>query len=159
ARPSVFSLRGAPFRAAGQKPASTGLPRGERIGEPGCRRRTTMLARLPLDSASARLRMSFVVALLASFTVLATPALGQVWPVDGAPLCKAPGDQHGLFYSTPGCNTVLFGWIASGPGRDSLASGDVGPNPPSGECASPWPQVDAPGVSEPFSVEVRSPQI
>jgi len=71
------------------------------------------------------------------------------WPVDGAPVCIAPGDQHGFFFSDASCGNLAFGWIHSVAGADSLASGGLGPQPPTGECSDPYGnRVEATGITE-----------
>ena len=98
---------------------------------------------------------------LALIGAATSPALAlgpYVWPADGAPVCNAPGDQHHLFYSNAGCNVLVFNWLQSAGGADTLEVGSVGPIPPGGECARPsYASLEATGATELSAVEVRTP--
>jgi hypothetical protein len=98
---------------------------------------------------------------LALICAATSPALAlgpYVWPDDGAPICNAPGDQHQLFYSNAGCNALVFNWLQSTGGADTVEVGSVGPIPPGGECARPsYASLEATGATELSAVEVRTP--
>ena len=99
-------------------------------------------------------------ALAAAALLLAgTAHANYVWPVDGAPICNAPGDQHRLFYSDAGCNTLAFNWLSSGATGDTTRFASVGPIPPEGECNDYYPSAESPGVTELSAVAVRNPVI
>ena len=118
-----------------------------------------MLARILFRTPSAASRMCarFALILLAPSLAIADSVPGSyVWPVDGAPVCNASGDQHALFYSAAACGSMQFGWIDSGTGPDSLVASSVYYLPPTGECASFPAPMHAPGVSEPSTAEVQS---
>jgi flagellar hook capping protein FlgD len=78
------------------------------------------------------------------------------WPVDGAPVCNAPGDQHRLFYSDVGCDALAFNWLSSGTTVDSVRFSGVGPVPPTGECSSWSTSAEAIGPTELSAVAVRN---
>jgi hypothetical protein len=82
-----------------------------------------------------------------------------VWPVDGAPVCNAPGDQHRLFYSDAACNSLAFNWLGSGATGDTVRSGYFGPVPPLGECHTLYTSTASVGATELSAVATRNPVI
>jgi hypothetical protein len=121
-----------------------------------------MLARIPsgLLRAVTRAFVHSALSLVVPSLAIAATSLGPyVWPADGAPVCNAGGDQHALFFSVAACNNMAFGWIDASASADTLAQGNVGPIPPTGDCASSYHRVNAPGAAEVSAAEVRTPLI
>src|SRR5262245_30462210 len=52
-----------------------------------------------------------------------------LWPADGAPLCVGSENQHRLFGASSSCGALMFSWLHTQAGADSLAPGGVGPVP------------------------------
>jgi hypothetical protein len=109
-------------------------------------------ARVPRPLARAALLL--IVLIVPSLSLSAARAVPLAH--DGAPVCVAPGDQRALFYSAWDCGNLQFGWIDSRTAADTLTRSSVGFIPPTGDCDTYLPRVDAPGVSEPSGAVVRS---
>jgi hypothetical protein len=118
-----------------------------------------MLARIPFRAVPAAVIVITCLALVTTVPAvsLAAPAIGPyVWPVDGAPVCNASGDQGRLFQSSAACGSLQLAWLHSVADADSLSFGTIGAIPPTGECATFTHRVDATDAIELAAVPVRS---